>query len=164
MTINGISTATAPAPSVGETPEKSLGKDAFMQLLVAQLQNQDPTNPKSNEDFIAQLAEFSSLEQQTQLNDQMTQLNDAILGLAVLQQSNALMSQLTDSSALIGQTVKYTDQQTGEQLSGVVDSVKIEDGLAVLSIGGTDVPLLNVTEVTGGGATNDLSDSNEGSE
>ncbi|MCB9916260.1 MAG: flagellar biosynthesis protein FlgD [Planctomycetes bacterium] len=145
MDISGISAATTPTTSVGATPEQSLGKDAFMSLLVAQLQNQDPTNPQSNEDFIAQLAQFSSLEQ-------MTQLNDAFLGLAVLQQSNALMSQLTDSSSLIGQTVRYEDPSTGELLEGTVDSVKIQDGLAVLNIEGADVPLMSVTEITGGAA------------
>lgn len=127
---------------MGSTPQQELDKDAFMSLLVAQLQNQDPTNPQTNEDFIAQLAQFSSLEQ-------MTQLNDSFLGLAVLQQSNALMAQLTDSSALIGQTVRYSDPSTGELRSGSVESVKIEEGLAVLNIDGNDVPLLNVAEIVG---------------
>ncbi|HIG11654.1 MAG: flagellar hook capping FlgD N-terminal domain-containing protein [bacterium] len=142
MNINGLTDNSTPSTSVGRTPDQTLGKDAFMKLLVSQLQNQDPTNPQSNEDFIAQLAQFSSLEQ-------MTKLNDAILGLAVLQQSNALMSQLTDSSALIGQTVSYNDPNTGAQATGMVDSVKIEDGLAMLNIDGNDVPLLNVTEILG---------------
>jgi flagellar basal-body rod modification protein FlgD len=156
MAISGISANTTATTSVGDAPEQTLGKDAFMKLLVSQLQNQDPTNPQSNEDFIAQLAQFSSLEQ-------MTQLNDAFLGLAVLQQSNALMSQLTDSSALIGQTVQYTDQNTGAVSSGTVDSVKIEEGLAVLNIDGLDVPLFSVTEILGGDelAGEDLTESTE---
>lgn len=113
-----------------------------MKLLVSQLQNQDPINPQSNEDFIAQLAQFSSLEQ-------MENLNDSFLGLAVLQQSNALMSQLTEGSTLIGQEVVYTDPATGEAQTGVVDSIRIQNGIAVLNVGGVDVPLLNVIEVTG---------------
>lgn len=113
-----------------------------MTLLVQQLRNQDPLNPQSNEEFVAQLANFSSLEQ-------MEELNENILGMVFLQQSNALMSQLTQSSDLIGKEVNYYDFEQDGVLSGQVDSVKISDGLAVLNIGGKDVPLANVTEVLG---------------
>jgi flagellar basal-body rod modification protein FlgD len=126
----------------GSAMADELGKDAFMKLLVSQLQNQDPMNPQTNEDFIAQLAQFSSLEQ-------MENLNDSFLGLAVLQQSNALMSQLTEGSTLIGQNVVYTDPESGESLSGTVESIRIENGIAMLNIGGENIPLMNVTEVTG---------------
>ena len=51
-----------------------LGADTFLLLLVTQLQNQDPTNPTQNEDFIAQLAQFSTLEQTTSTNDLLEQL------------------------------------------------------------------------------------------
>jgi flagellar basal-body rod modification protein FlgD len=119
-----------------------LGKDAFLKLLVTQLQNQDPINPTSNEQFVAQLAQFSTLEE-TQA------VNENLVALALLQQGNALMDQLTNSSALIGKGVRYTHPTTLESVQGVVDSVKIEDGAAVLRIDGLDVPLTSVTEVTG---------------
>ena len=70
-----------------------------------------------------------------------------LVGLAVLQQSNALMSQLTSSSALIGQSVKYVDPDTQSEVWGSVDSVKIQDGLAVLDIAGKDIPLGNIIEI-----------------
>lgn len=54
---------------------KDLGKNEFMTLLVQQMQNQDPLEPVQNQDFIAQLATFSSLEQLTDLNKQMTSLS-----------------------------------------------------------------------------------------
>jgi flagellar basal-body rod modification protein FlgD len=47
--------------------ETALGRDAFLQLLVTQLRHQDPTQPKADGEFIAQLAQFSSLEQLTQI-------------------------------------------------------------------------------------------------
>jgi len=147
MNVTGIADGASYLEGNGPTTDQ-LGKDAFMQLLVSQLQNQDPINPQSNEDFIAQLAQFSSLEQ-------MEQLNDSFLGLAVLQQSNALMSQLTEGSALIGQSVTYADPVSGELTSGEVTSVRIEDGIAVLNVEGRDVPLMSVVEITGEVATGD---------
>ena len=120
----------------------AVDKDAFMKMLVAQLQNQDPMSPQDNQAMVAQLAQFSSLEQ-------MQQLNQNILGLAVLQQTNAVMSQLTQSSALIGQRVTYIDPETNEELTGEVGKVKLLEGVATLEIGGKDVPLGNVTSILG---------------
>ena len=125
-----------------------MGKEAFMELLVQQLKNQDPLSPMDNDKFVAQLTQLSSLEGIQNLNENM-------VGLAMLQQSNALMSQLTQSSALIGDEVRFIDMETGEERTGIVQSVKIEDGLAVLNIDGEDVPLANVTEVTGGDSAGD---------
>ena len=119
-----------------------------MELLVQQLKNQDPLSPMDNDKFIAQLTQLSSLEGIQNLNDNM-------VGLAMLQQGNALMSQLTQSSALIGKEVTYIDLNTGEEQTGTVLSVKIEDGLAVLNIDGEDVPLASVIEITEGDSTID---------
>lgn len=127
-------------------------KNAFTKMLVAQLQNQDPMAPQDNQAMVAQLAQFSSLEQ-------MQQLNQNIMGLAVLQQTNAVMSQLTQSSALIGQSVSYVDPSTNETATGTVTKVKILDGVATLEIGGQDVPLGNVTEILGPADTNGSSNS-----
>ncbi|MBJ02704.1 MAG: flagellar biosynthesis protein FlgD [Planctomycetes bacterium] len=141
MTIQGIS-ANDPLYGGSAAGGQTLGKDAFMKLLVNQLRYQDPMSPAKNEEFVAQLAQFSSLEQ-------METLNENIVGLAMLQQSNELMNQLTNSSALIGMSVRYVDHVTGEAREGTVDSVRIEDGLAVLNVGGEDVPLALVSEVLG---------------
>ena len=51
-----------------------LGPDVFLRLLVTQLQSQDPTNPAQNEDFVAQLAQFTTLEQTTSTNELLEQL------------------------------------------------------------------------------------------
>lgn len=139
MDITGIS-ASDPIYGTEGVAQSQLDKDSFMELLVTQLKYQDPLDPSKNEEMLAQLAQFSSLEQ-------MEKLNDNIVGLAVLQQSNELMSQLTSSSALIGQTVKYSSGEDGVESWGTVDSVKIEEGQALLVIEGEDVPLGYVIEV-----------------
>jgi flagellar basal-body rod modification protein FlgD len=54
---------------------QELGKTEFLKLLVTQLQNQDPMNPVDNQEFIAQLATFSSLEQLISINDGVTKLS-----------------------------------------------------------------------------------------
>jgi flagellar basal-body rod modification protein FlgD len=143
--INGTDTTTSSSATTG-LPQSQLDKSAFLTLLVSQLKSQDPLAPTDNKAFIAQLAQFSSLEEAQKLNDN-------ILGLAVLQQTNALMAQLTQSSALIGKQVKYIDPETELEQQGEVSSVKISEGLAMLAIGGKDVPLGNLIEITGSTAT-----------
>ena len=58
--------------------QKDLGKDAFLQLLVTQLQNQDPTKPQADGEFIAQLAQFSSLEQLTAMQTELKKISGAL--------------------------------------------------------------------------------------
>jgi len=142
MNISGISATDSPYSANAVQGNSDLDKGAFMKLLVTQLKNQDPLEPTNNEEFVAQLANFSSLEQ-------MEQLNENVISMVLLNQSNALMDQLTSSSALIGQNVRYDEPSIGTSLSGVVTSVKVTDGAAILNIDGNDIPLTSVTEVLG---------------
>lgn len=151
MNVSGItdtSSLAASNPYAGQ----ELDRDAFLQLLVTQLEHQDPLEPINNENFIAQLSSFSSLEQ-------LEGLNGNIVAMIALNQSNALLAQLTQGSALIGNEVGWTDPVTGESHRGTVDSVKVVDGIAMLSIGGEDVPLAAVGEVYGPPATGDDTES-----
>jgi flagellar basal-body rod modification protein FlgD len=69
--------ANGPSPA-STTPLKAmdgLGRDAFLQLLVTQLQHQDPTSPQADGEFIAQLAQFSSLEQMTAMREALDSLS-----------------------------------------------------------------------------------------
>lgn len=66
------STQQAASSQSGSTPQ--LGESDFLKLLVTQLQNQDPTNPMDNQQFVAQLATFSSLQQLISINDAVTKL------------------------------------------------------------------------------------------
>ena len=81
----------------GVTEEQDLGKDAFLQLMIAQLQNQDPLSPAKNEDFIAQLAQFSSVEGIQNINSSIEELATAFRS-----------SQALEASSLVGRQVQVS--------------------------------------------------------
>ena len=91
----------------GRTATQSLGKDDFLKLLITQLSNQDPTSPMDNTEFISQMAQFSSLEQMTNMNSGFDKLN------TMLTSNNAVNT--------IGKTVDLTIGDT--KTTGVVDAV-----------------------------------------
>ena len=76
--------ATTPIGPTSSTTETllnrngGLGRDAFLQLLVTQLQHQDPLKPQADGEFIAQLAQFSSLEQLTHIHTTLTDISSAL--------------------------------------------------------------------------------------
>jgi len=86
--------------------EETLGRDSFLTMLVAQLQNQDPLNPMDGTDFSAQLAQFSQLEQLINLNDSMDSLSNSFA-----QKSE-------------GDAVGYI----GKQVTGNVDTMTVDKG------------------------------------
>ena len=72
MTIDGMTTQAASAATAAKKKEQDpLGRDAFMNLLLTQLQHQDPTQPQADGEFLAQLAQFSALEQLQQMNQKL---------------------------------------------------------------------------------------------
>lgn len=81
MNIDGVTGTGAEAQDgssrLTSTP---LGRDAFLQLLITQLQNQDPLQPQENGEFLAQLAQFSSLESLQQIRDDMAALRAYVEG------------------------------------------------------------------------------------
>ena len=97
-----------------------LGKDDFLKLLVSQLQHQDPMNPIDDKDFMGQMAQFTSVEQLTNMATAIDRMSTA--------------SQSTQSIALIGKTVswKKADGTTGE---GIATSVSFADGAIKITVG-----------------------------
>ncbi|GGA63060.1 hypothetical protein GCM10008025_03740 [Ornithinibacillus halotolerans] len=88
-------------------PSNELGKDDFLKILMTQLQNQDPTSPLEDRDFIAQLAQFTSLEQ-------MTNMTNSINKLANFQQMNSII----EYSHLIDKVVSYQSlDENGDNLT-----------------------------------------------
>ncbi|MDX2029415.1 MAG: flagellar hook capping FlgD N-terminal domain-containing protein [Blastocatellia bacterium] len=79
MQINNLSGQGLGAAAIGATGERATNKvdqDTFLTLLVAQLKHQDPLAPQDGAQFVAQLAQFNSLEQLININDRLTRLID----------------------------------------------------------------------------------------
>lgn len=119
----------APAP-----PNNSLGQDAFLKLLVAQLRYQDPTKPTDPQAFIAQTAQFTQVEKLEQIAKQNT--------------DNIRTQGLSTASALIGRTIKYQDEQ-GVVKSGTVTGAALNADGVRLKLGTQFADLNAVVEVGG---------------
>lgn len=114
---------------------KELDRDAFLQLLVLQMQNQDPLEPVDNTEMIAQLAQFSSLEQMTELNDGFEQMSADFGRLSFITAGN-----------LVGHTVSGLDAG-GILREGAVERAIFDRGVVYLQVAGELVPLANITKV-----------------
>lgn len=107
------------------TSSTSVDYDTFLQLLIAQMKNQDPTNPMDTAEYMSQFAQLSTVEQAMQTNSKL----DALLS----------SQSLTQANGLIGKTVSFTDS-TGASFSGKVVSVSINsDGSIATLADGTKV-------------------------
>ncbi len=119
------------ALSAGKSsPKAELGKDDFLKILITQLQHQDPTNPMQDKEFIAQMAQFSSLEQMTNMSTQFGKV------------ANLLNS--SEAQSLLGKQVEVLD---GDQaLTGKVDQV-VRGEFPLVMVGGTFYDLEQVSKV-----------------
>ncbi|MBA1242108.1 flagellar hook assembly protein FlgD [Pseudomonas japonica] len=106
--------STSSSSSSSTTGTETMGKDTFLQLLVTQMKNQNPLDPQDNSEFVAQLAQFSSVEG-------INNLNDTVSGLA----TNYTSSQALQASALVGHSVlaqtSSTTVDTSTGLTGQFD-------------------------------------------
>jgi flagellar basal-body rod modification protein FlgD len=130
--------ATPAAASTSATPTNPSGemtKNDFLKLMVAQLQAQNPLEPTEGTAYIGQLAQFTELEQVTNL--------------AQSSEQSASSQRVAQAVGLIGHTVSSTDPSTGVTQQGLVQSVQITSAGATLTVEGTPgIELANVTEVS----------------
>ncbi|MEA2031780.1 MAG: flagellar hook capping FlgD N-terminal domain-containing protein [candidate division Zixibacteria bacterium] len=138
--------------AMGSAPSgniSALGKDQFLQLLVTQLQNQDPLSPMEDKDFIAQLAQFSSVEQLSNISDGISESNQN--GYLQMQSINNVMA-----SNLIGKEVKagydsvYYDGSTSPKISFTSDQYAEDLQINIKDINGSTVAVLNESGVSAG--------------
>jgi flagellar basal-body rod modification protein FlgD len=105
-----LTNASAKPP---RAPAKQMGKEEFLKLLVTQLAHQDPLNPMEDKEFVAQLAQFSSLEQLMAMNRSMEG-----------QQRNR---DTESATTFLGRTVKVVDPQTKTVITGRVSEVVLTE-------------------------------------
>ncbi|PCK21512.1 flagellar hook assembly protein FlgD [Bacillus pumilus] len=133
-------TALTDTSSSAAKKTDTLGRDQFLKILLTQLQNQDPTNPIDDREFVTQLATFSSLEQQMNMNESISQLNK------VMSTFVAHQDPFTTYVGWIGKEV--VGKQDDKEISGTVKSVKNIDNEYFLYLeDGTKISPWDVTTV-----------------
>lgn len=102
-------------PSAGTKKTSDLNKDTFLKLLITQMQNQDPLNPMEDREFIAQMAQFTSLEQMQNLNENLNTTQEGIMDRITQMNNNLVKSQTTIAKSLddIGILMKLMAEKTG---------------------------------------------------
>jgi flagellar basal-body rod modification protein FlgD len=128
-----------------KTGSNILGKDDFLKILITQLQNQDPTSPMQDREFIAQMASFSSLEQMTNMNQTMQQFLTFQTEASLLQQSQMIGKQVTYES----ETVDEEGEKVIEEKEGTVKAVLFEKGSVMLEMSdGSKITSFQVIKIT----------------
>lgn len=140
--IGSTTGTTASGNSVLSTSQAAYTDNTFLKLLTAQLQNQTPLEPVDNESFMNQMATYSSMQEQKDLNSNMLKLLD-------YQGVIARAQGLSQGSSLLGKEVQYSGDD-GKAASGVVQSIYVaESGDVQLKLtDGKEVPLRSVLGIT----------------
>jgi len=121
---------------------QELGQDAFLELLVTELQHQDPLAPVDNAQMMAQLAQFSALEQMTKLNTSFEQLSESIQFMS----GNIDQANFINAASLVGRQVKGVDLN-GAPVEGEVESVYMEDSMVYLTVDGNLMSMAGVISI-----------------
>lgn len=127
MAVNAIGSV---GDSASEVPNSAqLGQEDFMRILLAQLQFQDPLKPVDNQEFVAQLAQFSALE----INRQQGEKIDQLLS----------MQSVAQSVGIIGKNVELQTAQGGS-VAGTVNAVSFRTGEPRLTVNSNGTPITDV--------------------
>jgi len=129
-----LSTTGTQMPTSSTSSTSSLGGNQFLQLMMDQLQNQDPLSPDDPTQYLSELAQFSSLEEE--------------MNVASSSQNDANQTASSEALALVGKNVTYTDAN-GPGQTGTVSSVQFTSSGPTLTIGSeSGIALSNVTEAS----------------
>lgn len=148
-TVYSPSGQAIPVVDAKDTGFNAMNPEAFLKLMIVQLQNQDPTEPTSNEELLGQISQMRSLQASLELEKMITML-------ATSQSSAASVSFASSAASLIGREVtgmtaesKGENGETipGEEITGVVERAILREGKAFIGIGDRELPVENLTKV-----------------
>jgi flagellar basal-body rod modification protein FlgD len=133
----GDGTSPSGAATV-KNPKSQMKTEDFIRMMVTQLQNQDPLEPAKNEQLLAQMSQIGQLQSQESLTSTLKDL--------------VLQNNLGSAGNLIGKYVKGVDENTGDDATGKVKSVKVIKGEVMLELdGGETMKMAKVSEILDGG-------------
>lgn len=134
MAISSVSSAgsTPPVTSGEQAGLNGLTSNDFLKLLITQLQNQDPTQPTSNEELLQQLSAMRGLQSNIELSSTLKSFSNN--------------QQIASGATFLGKTITGTNA-SNQVVTGIADRVFLQNGNPVLGIGDESVPLTNVTGV-----------------
>jgi flagellar basal-body rod modification protein FlgD len=121
--VGGSKAAGEAAKAKQQAEQNGLNKDEFLQLLVGQLKNQNPLSPVGSQEFMSQMAAFSTLEQVTNL--------------AVAGEEQKQMTAVNQTLSLVGHDVTYT-KEDGTKVEGTVEAVDFGEEGFTMTIGGVE--------------------------
>jgi len=140
------STAARSALSQGLTGDKAMGRDAFLKLLVAQLKHQDPLKPQDDAAFVAQLAQFSSLEQTMGINDRLDMLSVQSQGL----QNSQVVGLVGKMGTVRGSLVTSDGSGTGTPISFTLDGKAATSSVVIKNQAGQTIRTIELGEKPAG--------------
>lgn len=127
--VNSVSTTSSTNTTNVSANKSAMGKDDFLKLMIAQLKNQDPLNPMDGTAYASQLAQFSSLEQLTNLNTNISDMLGSNQTIAASINNTTLAALIGKDVKLDGSTLKLAGQDSislGYELPQAASSVKVK--------------------------------------
>lgn len=113
-----------------KTQQKNqVDKDLFLRILTTQLRNQDPTQPMEDREFVAQMAQFSTLEQISNLNQSFNQF------------MNSRQGDISQFSTMINKEVSWTNEEIGQEETGVVIGIVKKDNQFYYQVNEQEIPV-----------------------
>ncbi len=133
-----MSTVTSPTSSTSSTASStnawnSLTPQDFINMLVAELQNQDPTQPVDNTQILQQVGQIENIVTNENLNTTL--------------ESVALEQSMSTATSLLQKTITAVDA-SGNTITGPVSSISVSDGTVTVSVNGTSVPFSDITSIS----------------